>query len=1249
VVTNPSTPIQLTILRQGELNLIDVAELGSLIPRSETHVDDAFLRELAAETAHLAQAARAGGADAPRALERVGGLVFSHLLTEPARQRLRAAEPADLYLRLDEQLVHVPWELCHDGRDFLATKFRVGRQVITSHRLPDPPPPREPGARLRVLLVADPTESLPQAGVEAEQLCALLDAVPGVDVTLLGGRSVRRIPLLAALQEHDVVHFAGHSHYDAAAPVRSGWRLAEGFLTAGELSKLRPPPVLVFSNSCEAGTTAAWEGGYGYEGHAFGIGSAFLLAGVRNYVGTFWVVHDEESVLFATTCYRELAAGASLGEALLRARHAVIAQRGWQGLTWASYLLYGDPGFTPLPAGTAVTDAADPAAGSAPPPSPQAEYRFSVEVSAHAHQAEATAVGMVGTPAAKVVGRAAELRRLDEALADARSGSRGVVFACGPPGIGKTALVDAFLERAGRGDSVRIGRGQSVEQYGAGEAYLPVLEAWNRLARQPDGSALLDALRRYAPTWLAQLPGLLDTAEAGRLRAGAQGATRERMLREMAELLEAVTVERPLVLVLEDLHWSDHSTLELIAYLAQRRAPARLLLLGTYRPAEVKRGDHPLRAITQELQARRCGEELRLASLAEGEVGSYLRDRLGGDVDPEMVRRIYRRTDGHPLFLVNVVDYALRQGLITGESHRWALRGGPGALEAGVPESLRQMIERQIEALAAEDRQALEAASIAGFEFSIAAVAAALQCDAEALDERCEGIAWTGHFLQAAGVEEWPDGSLAGRYRFVHALYRDVLADRVTESRRVRLHRRIAERKLTAYGMRASEIAGELASHFEAARDLRQALTYQERAGDTAVARHADHEAIEHFSTALRQLASLPEAPDHAQRELELLVKLATPLMSTRGYAARDVERVFDRAHALSRQVAGGPHRFPLLRGLASFYQVRAEHPRALEVGEELLALCAQSDDRVARTQAHYGHGVTLYGLVQLDAAQAHLEQALALYEPESHATHVSVYGGYDPGVACRCWLSWVQWFRGARDQSLRGAEAALALAERLGHPLTSNFAHQSAAMIRLFRGEIQAAGRHIEHAAVIARVEGFAYQLAVGASLEGWALVMQGRPDDAIVRLRAALDGYHATGAAIMRPSALGLLAYATAMTGKLDDGLALIAEGIAEAQRSGQRFELVQLYQTRGDVLGWSGDEPTLAETSYRNALDLAREFGSPVLALRPATGLARLWTAQGRAHEARDLLAPLLASLTEGLELRDLREARAVLGDS
>jgi TolB-like protein len=362
-------PIHLTILRKGDTHIVDLAEVGSLIPRSETQVDGAFLHDLATEISRLAapgygrrDTPEIGGVVTPAPpngvledLRRVGGLIFSHLLTEPARERLRTADPGDLYLRLDEHLIHIPWELCFDGDNFLATKFRVGRQVITGAPIPRVSAERAVKDALKVLLVVDPTESLPEAGAEADLLCTLLDGVEKIEVSLLGGRQVRKIPLLAALQAHDIVHFAGHSHYDAENPSKSGWRLHEGVLTAEEMSKLHRPPLLVFSNSCQAGVTAEWENGYHYEGQAFGIGSAFLLAGVRNYIGTFWVVHDDESVLFATEFYRSVVAGLSLGEALLRARQAALAQHGGRGLTWASYMLYGDPAFVLLPAATAAS------------------------------------------------------------------------------------------------------------------------------------------------------------------------------------------------------------------------------------------------------------------------------------------------------------------------------------------------------------------------------------------------------------------------------------------------------------------------------------------------------------------------------------------------------------------------------------------------------------------------------------------------------------------------------------------------------------------------------------------------------------------------------------------------------------------------------------------------------------------------------------------------------------------------------
>ena len=351
--------LQLTIRRHSTTNIVDLDIGEPLIHQSEAHADAALLQGLDTQFQLLATSSRLSDNDkrgdppgrepstVVNDLRSLGQLIFSQLLPEPIRQRLLAAESSDLYLRLDEQLIHLPWELGFDGTDFLATKFCVGRQVITSAPTQKKRTPRSETGLLRVLLVADPTESLPQAVSEAERLCELLDAVSGVKVTLMGGHLVEKADLLKKLQTHDVVHFAGHSHYDPVSPAKSGWHLHEGVLTAEELSKLDDPPRLVFSNSCQAGATPA--GRYQYEGQAFGIGSAFLVAGVTNYIGTFWVVHDEESMHFATAFYQGIAAGLSVGEALLSARKEVIRQKGWQGLTWASYMLYGDPTVTLLP------------------------------------------------------------------------------------------------------------------------------------------------------------------------------------------------------------------------------------------------------------------------------------------------------------------------------------------------------------------------------------------------------------------------------------------------------------------------------------------------------------------------------------------------------------------------------------------------------------------------------------------------------------------------------------------------------------------------------------------------------------------------------------------------------------------------------------------------------------------------------------------------------------------------------------
>ncbi|MBI3799183.1 MAG: AAA family ATPase [Deltaproteobacteria bacterium] len=530
------------------------------------------------------------------------------------------------------------------------------------------------------------------------------------------------------------------------------------------------------------------------------------------------------------------------------------------------------------------------------------------------------------------MGRGAELAQLHRWLEKALGGERQVVFVTGEPGIGKTTLVEAFLvgirdwglgvgplssqtlssksqvasrltQHSGLNTQDRsslapnpqhptpslwLGHGQCIEHFGAGEAYLPVLEALGQLCRQPGHERFIELLTRYAPTWLVQLPWLLTRAEQESLQRQVMGAPRERMLREMAELVQALTTEAPLVLVVEDLQWSDYSTLDLLAFLARRRETARLLFVGTYRPVDVILRDHPLKGVKQEMVMHGRCAELPLELLTEKVVAEYLSVRFGEAAVrelslQELARRIHQRTDGNPLFMVNLVDYLVAQGVIVreGGSDRTPVPVEPGrlkekveALTLGVPTNVRQMIAVQLEELTPEERRVLEAASVVGVEFAAPTVAAALQEGTVRVAEWCEGLTRRGQFLRPTGVSEWPDGTVTASYGFLHALYQETLYEQVTATRLVEFHRRIGVRQETAYGDRVGEIAAALAVHFEEGREYGRAVQHLQRAAENALQRSAHREAINHLTKALDLLKVLPDTPERDRQELTLQIAL---------------------------------------------------------------------------------------------------------------------------------------------------------------------------------------------------------------------------------------------------------------------------------------------------------------------------------------------------------------------------------------
>jgi predicted ATPase len=396
-----------------------------------------------------------------------------------------------------------------------------------------------------------------------------------------------------------------------------------------------------------------------------------------------------------------------------------------------------------------------------------------------------------------LVGREAELALLHERLRRALAGERQVVFVTGEAGIGKTALVTAFLQQIAQRTAVWIAHGKCIEDYGAGEAYLPVLDALSRLGRETGRRRLAQLLRQYAPTWLAHLPALLGTTARNTVRRASAGDMQVRMLRELAEAVEVLTAHVGLVFWVDDMQWSDPATLEWVGYVARRAGPARLLMVGTCRPVAGLEQGHPLHVLTQKLLLYGESVELELRGLTSSAVSDYLCRQMRyaeHGAFHTLAQAMYQRTEGHPLFLVNVMESLLAHGALTPSHGLLDLQGALALVQQEVPPRLRQLSKRQLAQLRPEEQQLLEVASVVGAEFSAVAVAAGLAISIEEVEERCAALARRGLFVKPCGMTDWPDGTVAIRYAFRHVLYTSVLYERMPASRCRALHERVGRR-----------------------------------------------------------------------------------------------------------------------------------------------------------------------------------------------------------------------------------------------------------------------------------------------------------------------------------------------------------------------------------------------------------------------------------------------------------------------
>jgi predicted ATPase len=486
---------------------------------------------------------------------------------------------------------------------------------------------------------------------------------------------------------------------------------------------------------------------------------------------------------------------------------------------------------------------------------PKRGYRFIAPVSEHIESSPTTPLRAArGT----LAGRNRALRELHEGLAQANTGERQIIFITGEAGIGKTALADEFRHQCISGAlAIRAATGQCVEGYGGKEPYYPMLDALGRLCSGTQAESIVPILAAQAPTWLVQFPALLKREHREMLQREILGTTRERMLREICEALETITAKRPLLLVLEDLQWVDHSTVDLIAALARRQEPAKLMLIATCRP-ELESPEHPVKALKRDLLVHRLCREFALAPLTEVEVGEYLAARSSATSLPQgLSALLHRHSEGNPLFMVAALDHMTTRTLISRENGSWQLRVPLAQIDLAVPDDLRRMIEAQLERLSPNEQRVLELASIVGCSFPAALVASIAELELQMFEELCENLSRRHQIVRRTGIRDFPDGTFSQRFEFVHALYRQVLYDRLPPCPRAKLHRLIGERLEALHPQPTDEVVAELAHHFEAAADWPRAVAYLRLEADIARRRLAHSQADSLLQRAL-QLASRP-------------------------------------------------------------------------------------------------------------------------------------------------------------------------------------------------------------------------------------------------------------------------------------------------------------------------------------------------------------------------------------------------------
>jgi tetratricopeptide (TPR) repeat protein len=847
----------------------------------------------------------------------------------------------------------------------------------------------------------------------------------------------------------------------------------------------------------------------------------------------------------------------------------------------------------------------------------------------------------------RTVGRESEREQMRRAYEQVRDRHGRILTVLGEPGIGKTILIEDFLaELAQLPERPFLVRGRCSERLAGAEAYLPVLEALDNLLHQSSWSSVHSLIKSVAPTWYVQVAHAAASQDSvARVREDAPAVSQERMKRELGALLQEASRLRPFVLFLDDLHWADVSTIDMLNYLAGRFDQMRLLVLATYRPADMTRAQHPFLAIRDELRAHGALEEISLGFLDRGDVERYLAVMFPQHRFPSSLSElIHTKTEGSPLFMADVVRYLRDSGSLVERDGSWVMTRSEAEAFRELPASIRSMIARKIERLDEVDRKLLLAASVQGHEFDSAVVAEAVEMDPAEVEERLDALENVHVFVKRIKEHEFPDLTLSLQYQFVHVLYQNALYTSLQPTRRVSLSGRVAHALLARHRNEHAGIAGRLAALFEIAREFGTSAQFFLAGARHAVGLFAFREALSLAERGLGVLRGMPDGPERIQHELGLQMIRGLALRMMKGWASPEIEPVFARARELCHQLGDAPELFPVLWAITLFHAIKGDLRQYRARADDLMAEAERTGNRAFVMAAHHLLGVCLEFSGDIIESSRVLDRGRELHDAEQHRAYTAMFG-LDPGMIARAMSSRPLWILGYPDRAEARARETLQLARSQRQPMTLVFALLVTQGVHLVRGEAAEALAIGDEVVALCREYGLPQEREWSRSFQGAALAALGRLDEGIEQLTDSLAIQQAIGAGLVRSAFLAVLADLFRFAGRVQDGLRAVDEGFAHAEQSSEGGYLAELHRARAELLRLRGDEPA-AEASFAAAVEYARGQQARSFELRAATGWAQLLIASGRHTDARAVLEPVYQWFTEGLGTADLVAARAAL---